>query len=60
MTSNVANGNWNNDQVNLNNDNPDNSNDNLRVRASVRAYVLCVAFNQPPSILPISASLACS
>lgn len=36
----VANGNWNNDKVNLNNDNPDNSNHNLRLRGSVRLDVL--------------------
>lgn len=60
MTSLVANGNWNNDQVNLNNDNPDNINDNLRLRSSVRVYVLWTDLNQPPSILPISASNAWS
>ena len=56
----VPSGNWNNDQVNFNENNPDNQNDNARVRPSVMVYVLWLALSQPPSMRPISARLACS
>jgi hypothetical protein len=34
---------WNNEKVNLNRNNPDNSNDKLRVRASVEVFVLYIS-----------------
>ena len=52
-------GNWNNNQVNFNENNPENENHNARWRSAVKVYVLCVALSQPPSIRPISASFAC-
>ena len=56
-----------NSQVNFNANDPDNTNANLRGRPSVKVIYLCdyfpcvcAALNQPPSILPISASFAWS
>ena len=45
---------WNNDDVNSNDNNPNNENDNRGSRRVIRVYWLCVAFNHPPNILPIS------
>jgi len=47
-----------NDDVNVNENNPNNHNENRGWRGSLRGYKLCADFNQPPSIRPISASLA--
>ncbi len=66
-TDNLPNANWNNDHVNLNRNNPDNSNDNLRGRVWMNGdvllsklfYRLCEALSQPPSILPISLRILC-
>ena len=59
-SGNVPNANWNRDnrQANLDRNDPDNSDSNIGVRGAVKDYVL-TDFNQPPSILPISASLLC-
>jgi len=59
-SGNVPNANWNRDnrQANLDSNNPENSDPNIGVRGAVRDYVF-TDFNQPPSILPISASLLC-
>lgn len=60
IEGNVPNGNWNrgNEKLNLNRNNPDNQNENWGSPSTVRIYVLCCDFNQPPSILPTSASVA--
>lgn len=50
----------NNQKTNVNNDNPNNENDNLGAVRLLRDYWLCEAFNQPPSIRPISSALAWS
>ena len=60
----VLDSNWNESNVNLNRNNPENSNENLGARRSVRDFGLSFyppeeAFSQPPSILPISAILLC-
>ena len=59
-SGNVPNAYWNRDnrQANLDRNNPGNRNDNCGVRSTVRVYEL-TDFNQPPSILPISAKFAC-
>ena len=44
----------NNENANVNNDNPNNQNDNRGAVRVIKGYWLCVAFNHPPSILPIS------
>ena len=51
--------NRNNRQANLNRNNPRNRDDNYGVRGAARDYALFKDFIQPPSILPISASLLC-
>ena len=61
-SGNVPNVNWNRDnrQLNVNANDPDNRNDNIGTRPTVRdAYLLWQAFNQPPSMRPISARVAC-
>ena len=56
----VVNFNHNNGNANVNNDNANNRNDNRGAVLWLRGYLLCVAFNQPPSILPISFASACN
>ena len=58
---NVPNGYFNRDnrQANLNRNNPDNQNSNNGAFLSVKIYELWTDLNHPPSILPISESLAC-
>lgn len=60
VSGNVPNSNWNRDnrQANLDRNDPRNRNDNYGVRGRVRIYAFR-DFIQPPSILPISASLLC-
>ena len=55
----VSNFNPNNQKSNVNNDNANNENDNRGVRGLLKVYKLCKDFSQPPSILPISAAVAC-
>lgn len=55
----ALNANRNNDDVNVNENNPNNHNDNMGFRGWPRVYEFCTDFNQPPSILPISANLDC-
>ncbi|MBI2054225.1 MAG: hypothetical protein HYT36_02740 [Candidatus Staskawiczbacteria bacterium] len=58
-SDNVPNAYWNRDnrQANLNRNDVDNRNDNCGVRSAMRVYEF-TDFNQPPSILPVSASFA--
>jgi len=44
--------------VNVNENNPENRNDNLGVARLLRGYWLCADLSQPPSIRPVSASMA--
>ena len=57
---NALNGNRNDDRVNVNQSNAHNHNANKGWRGVLRAYWLCTDFSHPPSILPISAILACT
>lgn len=61
-SGNVPNANWNRDnrRANLDRYDPRNPNSDYGARASVRDYVLLSDLNQPPAILPISASFACA
>ena len=56
----MPNGYWNHDngQANLDRNNPDNRNDNCAGGSAVKGYELDNDLSQPPSIRPVSASLA--
>jgi|SRR3989344_2363134 len=59
VSVNVPNGNWNrnNRKLNVNSNNPGNRNENCGCPSAVRDYAVLRDLSQPPSILPISASL---
>jgi hypothetical protein len=57
-SGNALNGNRNGDDVNVNQNNADNRNPNNGWRGLLRVYWLWQDFSQPPSMRPVSSSIA--